>query len=144
MIKFRFARGEDSTSIANLLSELGYQADEKIISKRLFKIKERDGQVIVAENQNELLGCVHVFIDLRLTEGEVGEIVSLVVKSESRGQGIGKQLMDEAKRWLKDNNCTKIRIRVNSIRERAHQFYKRQGFDEIKSQKVLLLQTEKK
>lgn len=141
MTTFRFAETEDTPAIVHLLRELGYSSEEKIIQNRLSKIRERDGRVIVAIQKNEIVGCVHVFIDLRLAEGEVGEIVSLIVKRELRGQGIGKKLIDEAKGWLTGKNCPKIRVRANAIREQAHQFYKWQGFDEIKSQKVLLFTT---
>lgn len=137
MTALRFAKAEDATALVHLLNELGYPSDEKIIQDRLSKIKERNGQVILAVNEDqEVLGCVHVFIDLRLAKGETGEIVSLVVKTDARGQRIGKQLLDAAKNWLAENDCTKIRVRANSIRKQAHQFYERLGFDEIKTQKI--------
>ncbi len=138
MITLRFAREKDLAVLVQLLEELGYSSDEKTIRNRLSKIRSRNGQVIVAVNDDEqVVGCVQAYLDLRLAEGEMGEIVSLVVKNDVRGQGIGKQLLQEAKNWIAEKGCTKIRVRANVKRDRAHQFYKRQGFDEVKSQKIL-------
>lgn len=138
MIKLRYASEEDVPEIVQLLEELGYESDEDLIHDRLSKIKERNGQVIVALGESqEVLGCVHVFIDLRLAEGETGEIVSLVVRNDARGQGIGKKLLDKAQHWIFKKGCYKVRVRANAVRERAHLFYQHQGFQEIKSQKVL-------
>lgn len=138
MIKLRYAVKSDVQEIVQLLEELGYPSDNKLINNRLSKINERNGRVIVAiNNRQEVLGCVHAFIDLRLAEGETGEIVSLVVRKNARGKGIGKKLLDEAKNWICTNGCVNVRIRANSIREQAHQFYQSQGFLEVKSQKVL-------
>lgn len=138
MIKLRYASKKDVPGIVQLLEELGYKSDVELIYDRLSKINKRNGQVIVAISESqEVLGCVHAFIDLRLAEGETGEIVSLVVRNDARGQGIGKKLLSEAKDWITANGCVNVRIRANTVREQAHQFYQHQGFNEIKSQKVL-------
>lgn len=141
MVNIRYAAKEDAPELVTLIEELGYPSDEKIIRDRLSKIAERNGRVIVAAgNKKELLGCIHVLVDLRLAEGESGEIVSLVVRKNARGQGIGKLLVDKAKKWFAANGFRNVRIRANSLRKEAHQFYQHQGFKEIKSQKVLQFQ----
>lgn len=139
-MKLRYASEKDSPYIAQLMSELGYKTDDKIIGDRLAQIKQRNGRVIVAVDENgDVVGCVHAFIDLRLAEGEIGEIVSLVVKKELRGKGIGTKLLNKARVWIQETGCKKIRIRANAVREEAHQFYKEQGFEEVKSQKIFQL-----
>jgi len=138
MINLRYASLKDVPAIVQLLEELGYKSEDKLIYDRILKIKERNGQVIVAISESqEVLGCVHVFIDLRLAEGEIGEVVSLVVRNDERGQGIGKKLLDKAQNWIFRKGCYNVRVRANAVREQAHLFYQHQGFQEIKSQKVL-------
>lgn len=139
-MELRYASEKDSPFIAQLMNELGYETDVELIKNRLEKIRQRNGRVIVAVDENgDIVGCVHVFIDLRLAEGEMGEIVSLVVKKELRGKGTGTKLLNKARGWVQDAGCKKIRIRANAIREEAHQFYKEQGFEEVKSQKIFQL-----
>lgn len=138
MVKLRYASKKDVPEIVKLLEELGYKSDDELIYDRLSKINKRNGQVIVAISESlEVLGCVHVFIDLRLAEGETGEIVSLVVRNDARGQGIGYKLLDKAQNWIYRKGCCSVRVRANAVREQAHLFYQNQGFQEIKSQKVL-------
>ncbi len=137
MIISKVAEPEDATEIVELLRELGYETKPDLVSRRISNIKTRKGEVILALNEDrEILGCVHVFVDLRLAEGEVGEIVSLVVKSEMRGQGIGKYLVRQACRWLTNQGCPTARVRANTVREKAHQFYENRGFKQQKTQKV--------
>lgn len=136
-MELRFASEKDVPDITELMKELGYPTDTESIKNRLDNIKQRNGRVIVAVDESgEVAGCVHAFIDLRLAEGEIGEIVSLVVKKEFRGKGIGTRLLNNAKLWIQQSGCEKIRIRANAVRKEAHQFYKEQGFEEVKSQKI--------
>ncbi len=62
MIKLRYASKEDVPEIVQLLEELGYKSEDELIYDRLLKIKERNGQVIVAISESqEVLG---VFMSL--------------------------------------------------------------------------------
>ncbi len=138
-MKIRYASEEDLSEIVQLMNELGYSVDEELIEERLEKIRQRNGRVFVAVDDSEnVLGCVHAFIDLRLAEGEVGEIVSLVVKRDSRGEGIGTELLKKAIDWIRGTGCTKVKVRANTVRDDAHDFYERHGFEEIKTQKIFL------
>ncbi|MDX1640511.1 MAG: hypothetical protein R3220_02350 [Balneolaceae bacterium] len=94
MIKVRYASKEDVPQIVLLLEELGYTSNNKRIYDRLLDIKEQNGEVIVAINESqEILGCVHVFIDLCLAEGVTGEIVSLVVKKRCKRTGHREEII---------------------------------------------------
>ena len=136
-IKIRFALKKDIPEIVQLLNELGYSSDENQIKDRISQIRKRNEEVLVAlDDQDEILGCVHTLIDVRLAEGKIGEIVSLVVKSSMRGQGIGSFLLEEAKKWLRQSECKTIRVRANAVRKEAHKFYENHGFEEMKTQKI--------
>lgn len=142
-MKIRTASKKDLSSIVQLMQELGYSVDEDLIEERLEKIRQRNGRVFIAVDETEnVVGCVHAFIDLRLAEGEVGEVVSLVVKDNSRGQGIGSKLLNEAINWIRETGCPKVRIRANAVRKNAHEFYKQYGFEEVKSQKIFQINTD--
>jgi N-acetylglutamate synthase-like GNAT family acetyltransferase len=138
-LKIRHASQKDLAAIVQLMNELGYSVNKELIEDRLEKISQRNGRVIVAVDKAEnVLGCVHAFIDLRLAEGEVGEIVSLVVNHDSQGQGIGTELLKKAMEWIQGTGCTKVKVRANTIRKEAHQFYRNHGFEEVKTQKIFL------
>ena len=135
-IIYRKAIEADTKSLGKLLKELGYDVDGNTLSQITKAIRDHGGEVIVASIDGLVIGCVNTLIDIRLSEGITGEIVSLVVSSAYRGMGIGKGLVSHAESWLKTKGCNTIRVRANSVRKEAHQFYLKMDFEEIKTQKI--------
>lgn len=135
--KSRNATKNDTKQLHGLMIELGYPINENELLDRMEKINIQGNKLIVVEDNGVIIGVVQALIDIRLAEGKVGEIVSLVVRSESRGKGVGKILLARAKEFLIESDCTSFRVRANVMREDAHQFYKAQGFKELKTQVVL-------
>ena len=115
---------------------LGYEHSSDSINQNIIAVRKAGGEVFVAELSGEVCGCVSAILDIRLAEGIKGEIVSLVVNKKSRGTGIGKGLVNEAEKWLSDK-APQIRVRANTIRKSAHEFYKLMGYSFLKSQTVL-------
>lgn len=58
----------------------------------------------------------------------VGEIESIYVDAEFRGQGIGDNLMKRALDWLQAQNPVSIEVKVAVGNEDAYPFYARYGF----------------
>jgi len=135
-IIYRIVSSKDINALVGLMQELGYKVETNTLIHRLDNIKAQGGEVIVAEINNIVIGCIHALIDIRLAEGKAGEIVSLVVSIDHRSSGVGKKLTLQAESWLKEKGCSKIRIRANELRTKAHNFYLSQGFIEVKKQKI--------
>jgi len=64
------------------------------------------------------------------------EIGGLVVEEGWRGSGIGRRLMQQAEQWAQEQGCWAMHVRSNILRERAHRFYERLGYQSIKTQRV--------
>lgn len=123
--------------VSQLLSQLGYKVSVDELPNRIKSIRENNkGTVLIALEEEKVVGCIHTMVVSRLAEGTCGEVVSLVVDRSARGKGIGKFLLEESINWLKVRGQTKVRIRCNTIREEAHKFYSHLGYTEKKSQKV--------
>jgi GNAT superfamily N-acetyltransferase len=45
-------------------------------------------------------------------------------------------LLQEAEKWAKRTGCQGMSVRSNVIRERAHQFYEKHGYEHYKTQKA--------
>ncbi len=127
----------DSKHLVQLLNQLGYPLTESEIHKRVQHIRAAGGEVFIAEYHGAVVGCINAILDVRLAEGVVGEIVSLVVDSNHRGLGLGKGLIEVAENWL-SASTEKIRIRANAIRTESHGFYLELGYEEFKTQKVFI------
>ena len=128
---------DDLKTLQRLMLELGYCVELTELRNNIREIYKNGGQIIVAEKDEEAVGSVCVLMDARLAEGLYAEIVSLVVSEKVRGKGIGKELVQEAEVWA-SKRVNKVRVRANDIRSSAHAFYKNQGYEEIKTQKIFI------
>lgn len=125
----------DINAVQSLIAQLGYAVKKEKLAAHIAIIRKMGGEIFVGESGGMVAGCVSVVIDARLAEGVNAEIVSLVVDTRFRGQGLGKGLIGEAEKWAAARADT-IRIRANSIREDAHLYYKGLGYLEMKTQKI--------
>ena len=80
-------------------------------------------------------GWVHVFIANRVASSPFLEIGGLAVSSEFRREGIGRELVNYALKWANERNL-KTRVRCNSKRMNAHDFYLAMGFTKAKEQYI--------
>jgi GNAT superfamily N-acetyltransferase len=63
------------------------------------------------------------------------EISGLVVDERFRSQAVGRLLLDRAETWAREKGFSATSLRSNVIRDRAHAFYERQGYEHTKTQK---------
>ena len=77
------------------------------------------------------------FYSLKIESESFVEIGELVVNEDFRKKGIAKKLVDTVLDWSVNRKHNKIRVRSNSLRNEAHIFYNRIGFQEKKNRKYL-------
>lgn len=112
-------------------------ANEKI-KKLESKINSGKAQAFLAVKDKIVLGIsVGVILtrdkdyDMEVKPGLYGEIETLYVKPEFRGQGIGKKLFDLTESYLKKGqNCDFIEITVFGDNKEALTAYKKNGYRE--------------
>ncbi|HEX4535687.1 MAG TPA: GNAT family N-acetyltransferase [Candidatus Acidoferrum sp.] len=137
-IKIRRAKSSDAAQIAELCGQLGYPAKPADIVQRLRKIKPASQHaVLVAESpERNIIGWLHVSVS-PLVEVELrAEVNGLVVADNERSRGTGALLLRAAEQWARSRGCKSMSVRSNVIRERAHQFYLRHGYEHYKTQKA--------
>src|SRR5690242_18010114 len=137
-VKIRRARIGDSGPIAALSGELGYPATPAQIAKRLrLLLPSPNHAVFVAGNSEAgVIGWLHAGV-VNLLESETrAEIHGLIVATAHRGAGAGAKLLAAAEDWARTKRCKHVNLRCNVVRERAHSFYLRQGYDHYKTQKA--------
>lgn len=137
-LKIRRARLDDAEKLAELSGQLGYPTGTAEMRKRLKGITPgSQNAVFVADLQGKgVIGWTHVSVE-RLLEAEVrAEVSGLVVADGQRSAGAGWRLLDAAERWAKRQGCKSMSVRSNVIRDRAHRFYERHGYEHYKTQKA--------
>jgi ribosomal protein S18 acetylase RimI-like enzyme len=77
----------------------------------------------VIEEGDQLIGSIMVGY-----EGHRGWVNYLAVRPDHRRRGLGRRLMDEAERRLRDLGCAKVNLQVRSSNETAREFYRQIGY----------------
>ncbi len=139
-IKIRKARRGDAERIAQLSGELGYPASAAQIAVRLRQLTPVSKHaVFVAESPEAdtgVVGWVHVSVSHLLESDARAEVNGLIVADGQRSAGAGAKLLEAAEAWARRRGCRGMNVRSNVIRERAHKFYERQGYEHYKTQKA--------
>ena len=136
-LAIRRARITDAPRLAELAGQLGYPSTTEQIRRRFRALlPASQNTVFVAESPSEgVVGWVHVSKEPLLDVDVRAEINGLVVAEGKRSLGAGAMLMAAAEDWARKRGCKGMNVRSNVIRERAHQFYLRCGFEHYKTQK---------
>ena len=139
-MRIRKARRSDVERIAELSGELGYPASAAQVATRLRQLKPASKHVVfVAESPDAatgLVGWLHVSVSHLLESDIRAEVNGLIVAEGQRSAGAGAKLLDAAEEWARRHGCQGMNVRSNVIRERAHKFYERQGYEHYKTQKA--------
>jgi GNAT superfamily N-acetyltransferase len=128
----------DAARLANLSGELGYPATAAEITKRMRKLKPASKNALfVAESADAgVVGWAHVSVNQLMEVGTRAELNGLIVADGQRSLGAGARLLEAAEDWARKHGCPCMSVRSNVIRERAHKFYERQGYEHYKTQKA--------
>lgn len=138
-ITIRRARLSDAPSVAELSGQLGYPTPEKEMADRLAHLLRhpRFGAVLIAETlAGKVVGWLHVSVTPLLEVALRAEVNGLIVAEELRSSGSGAKLLQAAEAWAKSKGCTTMSVRSNVVRDRAHSFYLRNGYEHYKTQKA--------
>jgi GNAT superfamily N-acetyltransferase len=136
-LKIRRVKRTDAPQIAVLAGQLGYPATTPEIRKRLVGIKPASLHAVFVADAPEygVIGWVHVSKQPLLEVEMRAEVNGLVVAEGQRSLGAGGRLLATAEEWARKHGCQGMSVRSNVIRERAHKFYERNGYEHYKTQK---------
>ena len=82
------------------------------------------------------MGWAHV-ADVPLLQDEPGaELRGIVVAERVRRSGVGRALVGVVEDWVRRRGLGVLRVRSRSTREHAHAFYRRLGFEDVKTSLV--------
>jgi GNAT superfamily N-acetyltransferase len=126
----RAARKDDAPGLVRLLEELGYPSSAEAIGSRMDSLADDpDTWTFVAEARGELVGLASMRL-LRVLHADeaIAMVTALVVRSDARGSGVGRQLVVELEGIARSRGCTRMILTSGSHRSDAHRFYERVGF----------------
>jgi GNAT superfamily N-acetyltransferase len=125
--------------MADLAGQLGYASTVQEVGERLSEMQDSEQYaVFVAElPSGKIAGWIGAYVFRSVATDSFAEINGLVVDSEARSHGIGKILLDAVEKWARKIGCIAVSVHSNVLRDRAHRFYEKNGYEHVKTQKTL-------
>lgn len=138
-IRIRRAHLPDYARIAVLYAQLGYIIPETEMRDRIAALAQTPSEIVYVADKPDapVIGCIHAGLCRTLSEGEHLRIYGLVIDAAYRNRHIGQLLVEAVEEWACGLGCELVWIRSNIIREDAHRFYERLGYQKIKTQYTL-------
>jgi len=150
-LNFRRARRSDLEAIVAMFAddELGRLREDPTLplndkyTSAFATIEGDDNQyMMVVEREGDLLGFLQItFIPYLSRQGSVrGQVESVRVDSNLRGQGIGTHMMKEAIRVCRERGCFLVQLTTDLKRQKTRKFYEDLGFETTHHGMKLVLQ----
>lgn len=128
-LEIREAGEADSEAIVELIADLGHSMTVQSVRERINGNRMGCPQLVATEDGRVLGLCGLHIMTVVYRPKPVGRITILEVAEEHRGRGIGRALVAEAERLLREAGCGMIELTSNERLVDAHEFYRRLGFD---------------
>lgn len=137
-MELKVATKEDMEELIILLNtlfsqEVEFEPNKSVQEKGLLLILEDEsiGHILVAKDENRICAMVNLLYTVSTALGSrVAILEDMVVLDEYRNKNIGTLLINYAKEFAKEKSCKRITLLTDSNNTNAHEFYKRNGFEE--------------
>ena len=137
-VEVREAQLEDSPAVTRMLLELGYDAEEQLVRRRLERVLgTTDHAVFIAtERPHGMVGVMHAFVSVTLLHRPHVEIGALVVASSHRQSGAGRSLLERVHNWALRRGIDDVAIRFKRHRKAGHAFFGKLGYTVVAEHRV--------
>jgi GNAT superfamily N-acetyltransferase len=129
----------DYYGMAGLAGQLGYPCTGDQIRMRVAEMRDTIQYAIYVARLpgGQIAGWIGVYLFRAVEIDSCAEISGLIVDQQVRSRGIGKALLDAVEVWARSHGCAAILVHSNVKRDRAHGFYKKNGYERTKTQELL-------
>ena len=114
--------------IANLLPQLSSSATTPSREEIDNLLADKNCHLLVAETDGEIAGMLSLAV-VNIPTGRKTWIEDVVVDSKFRGQNIGFELVEQAKKLSQELGAKKLYLTSNPSRQAAHRLYTKCGFE---------------
>ena len=114
--------------VANLLPQLSSNATAPTFEEMEKLLADENYHLLIAEIDGEIAGMLSLVI-VNIPTGRKTWIEDVVVDSKFRGQNIGFELVEQAKKLSQELGAKKLYLTSNPSRQAAHRLYTKCGFE---------------
>ena len=95
------------------------------------KIKNQNIKYFIAKDNGKIIASCYICIIPNLTRNgkSIGFIENIITDKDYRKKGIGKNIVENAIKYAKEQNCYKVMLQSGNKRTDAHKFYESMGFN---------------
>lgn len=124
---------EDTAVVADLLTQMGYPETLDFLAAKIAKMsKNAQEKLLVVEEEGQVVAFISLHCIPQLAvRGDFMRISYFAVDAQVRSKGIGKQVEDYVSALARQMGCDRIELHSHSRREKAHEFYFRQGYEDV-------------
>jgi GNAT superfamily N-acetyltransferase len=128
----RKARPEDSDSIVQLPTQLGYPDTDDFIADKIYILSsDPNTELLLYEADGKVLAIIAISFIVQLgLRGDFARISYFSVDSDWRSKGIGKDMEEYLEGFALEKKCDRIELHCSENRRDAHRFYSRHGYQE--------------
>ena len=101
----------------------------------MMKVKNQNGKIYLSVEDNIVTGLIIGIVEEadevdKLTNdcAKTGSVIELIVKNNTRGNGVGKLLLNKMEDYFKSMNCKRINIEVFGPNKKGLNFYNENGY----------------
>ncbi len=126
---------QDAEAVAALSEQLGYPVSGLQARDRFLRISTTmgNGFFVALNEQQTVIGWVHVHTIDRLEVARYAEIGGILVDIACRGSGVGRALMACAEEWAREAAYDRVKLSSGAHRAEAHAFYEHIGYSNIRT-----------
>ncbi len=123
----------DATVVAGLLEQMGYPNTLGFLPNRIAQMNQDEKErLLVMEEEGKVIAFISLHLITQIAvEGDFMRISYFAVDQQVRSKGIGKKIEEYATALASELGCDRIELHSHSRRTQAHQFYFRQGYEEV-------------
>ena len=99
------------------------------------KVKNQNGKIYLSVEDNIVTGLIIGIVEQKdeidkLTNdcAKTGSVIELIVKNNTRGNGVGKLLLNKIEDYFKSMDCKRINIEVFGPNKSGFNFYNKNGY----------------
>lgn len=99
------------------------------------KVKNQNGKIYLSVEDNVVTGLIIGIVEEadevdKLTNdcAKTGSVIELIVKNNTRGNGVGKLLLNKIEDYFKSMDCKRINIEVFGPNKKGLNFYNKNGY----------------
>lgn len=118
--------------LASLIREYDLQVSLEDVDRRLKRLPSGD-RLFIALDGEKLIGYAHTRTAHDLLEEDTIELISIIVASSQRRQGIGRRLMTAAETWALQAGRARVRLHADVVESEALAFFASLGYEQTRT-----------